>query len=433
MSIRRKALEALSQIIDGGAYANLCLKKAEEGLGERDAKWISAAVYSALDNLMMIDLIIACHAKGKLDKTIRNILRLGVCQARYMLVPESAACNESVKLAKEVGKGALSGYVNGVMRSICRSKDAIELPHDPVERLSIEHSWPKWLVEELCQNYGIEEAEAIISSKEHGFYIRAQWPYSDKELEGELTKRSIGFRRGGIDDNAFYLESGFDVTKEPLFAEGKLTVQSESAMLICRIMEPKADMKILDACCAPGGKTAYMASLAKNMCDITGFDLHEHRKELTEKTLSRLNVTRAKLYTKNSAEYDAGFEKAFDAVLTDVPCSGLGVRGKPDVRYAKTPAIIDELCRIQSGILDTCSRYVKPGGTLVYSTCTVSKKENEDVANAFLRTHAGFEPCDISAFLPESMRDRASGGMIQLLPNRDNTEGFFIAKFIRRR
>ena len=109
MSIRRKALEALSQIIDGGAYANLCLKKAEEGLDERDAKWISAAVYSALDNLMMIDLIIACHAKGKLDKTIRNILRLGVCQARYMLVPESAACNESVKLAKEVGKGALSG------------------------------------------------------------------------------------------------------------------------------------------------------------------------------------------------------------------------------------------------------------------------------------------------------------------------------------
>lgn len=433
MSTRRIALNALSDIIDRGAYANLCLKRAEQGLSERDAKWVSAAVYCTLDHLMMIDRIIASHAKGKLDKTIRNILRLGVCQAKYMNVPDSAACNESVRLAKEVGKGALSGYVNGVMRSVCRDTELPPLPDEPVERLSVEYSWPKWLADELVADYGIAEAEGIMAQQTHDFCIRAQWPYTADELACALNDRGIGFRRGKIDPNAFCLENGFNVEKEPLFTDGKITVQSESAMLVCRAIEPKAGMRILDACCAPGGKTAYMASLAKNGCSITGFELHEHRRELTLNTLKRLNVENAEIVQKDASVYDEVYCGAFDAVLVDAPCSGLGVRGKPDVRYAKTSGMIDALSELQLKILNTCARYVKIGGTLVYSTCTVSRRENIGVWEQFLVENCNYAPGNMENILPHDMRSRAEGGRIQLLPQHDGTEGFFIAKFIRRR
>ncbi len=433
MSTRRVALNALSDIIDNGAYANLCLKKAEQGLCERDAKWVSAAVYCTLDHLMMIDRIIAAHAKGKLDKSIRNILRLGVCQAKYMNVPDSVACNESVRLAKEIGKSALSGYVNGVMRAICRDDGLPPLPNDLAERLSIEYSWPKWLVEELIADYGTDEAKGIMAQRTHDFCIRAQWPYTAVELADALTAKGIEFRRGRIDGNAFCLKKGFNVEQEPLFTEGKITVQSESAMLVCRAVGPKAGMKILDACCAPGGKTAYMASLAENGCGITGFELHEHRRELTLNTLKRLHVDNAEIVQKDAAAYDEAYCGAFDAVLVDAPCSGLGVRGKPDVRYAKTSAMIDDLSGLQLKILNTCARYVKAGGTLVYSTCTVSRRENIGVWERFLAENCNYTPGNIKEILPDDMQSRAENGRIQLLPQHDGTEGFFIAKFIRRR
>lgn len=433
MNARRAALAALSNIVDNGAYANLCLKKAQQGLDERDARWVSAAVYCTLDHLMMIDRIIALHAKGKLDKTIRNILRLGVCQVKYMSVPNSAACNESVRLAKQVGKGALSGYVNGVMRSICRDDTMPELPNDPIERLSIEYSWPEWLVRELAADYGIETAKELIAEKEHSFSVRAQWPYTSDELEQELIKRNIAFSRGKIDADSFRLENGFNVEQEPLFTNGSITVQSESAMLVCRAVEPKAGMRILDACCAPGGKSAYMASLSKNGCEITGFELHEHRRSLTEKTLERLHVRNANIIQKDAAEFDATFEEKFDAVLVDAPCSGLGVRGKPDVRYAKTSEMIDELSSLQTRILNTCACYVKVGGTLVYSTCTISQRENIAVARRFLDENRNYASGNMATLLSDDMKNRAEGGSIQLLPHLDGTEGFFIAKFIRRR
>lgn len=433
MSTRRAALEALGDIIDNGAYANLRLKKAQRTIDDRDAKWVSAAVYCTLDHLMMIDKIIAAHARGKLDKTIRNILRLGVCQAKYMAVPESAACNESVRLAKEVGKGALAGYVNGVMRSVCRNNVQIELPNDPAERLSVEYSWPLWLVKEIIADHGFDTALQLMAEKDHAFSIRAQWPYNAQMLEAELTKRQLNFRRGSIDANAFCLEKGFNVEKEPLFENGSITVQSESAMLACRAINPKAGMNILDACCAPGGKTAYMASLAGNACKITCFELHEHRCELIKKTLERLNVSSASVVQKDSSEFDAAYVDAFDAVLVDAPCSGLGVRGKPDVRYAKTSGMIDELSALQTRILNACAKYVKPGGTLVYSTCTISRRENNAVAERFLAENCGYGPGNMAELLPENMQSRAGNGCIQLLPQKDDTEGFFIAKFIRRR
>lgn len=429
MSVRRRALEAFRDITENGAYANLRLKKAQENLDARDAAWVAAAVYTALDHLAYIDLAIAAYAKGKQDKAVRAVLRLGIAQAEFMDVPQSAACDESVKLMKEIGKAALSGYVNAVMRTVCRN-GMPELPKEPRERLAAQFGYPRWLADELSDEYGEAFARELMGAKPGGFTIRAQYPYTARELEAYLSQRGMVYTRGRYDTEAFILEKGIDVGAEPLFTGGSMTVQSEGAMLVCRAVEVRPGMKLLDCCAAPGGKSAYLASLMKNRGSITAWELHPHRVELMEKTFARLHVTNARAETRDASIPDDRYDRAFDAVLIDAPCSGLGITGKPDVKYAKTNEIVDALASVQEKLLDTCSAYVKPGGRLVYATCTVVKRENAAQTSRFLEKHPEFLPD--AAWMPETLRERAESGGIQLFPNRDGTEGFYIAAFIRR-
>jgi len=364
---------------------------------------------------------------------IRGILRLGAAQVLFMDVPQSAACNESVKLVKEIGKGALSGYVNGVMRSLCRDTDKpVPMPKDARQRLSILYSYPRYLVDLYCNAYGEEFTEAMLSSNVRELTIRAQAPYSAAELETELKTRGIAFERGSIVADAFKLQQGFDMASDPLFAAGKITVQSESAMLVCRAVGAQKGMRVLDACAAPGGKTAYLSMLMENGGHIDAWELHPHRRELLQKTLARLKVKNASAETRDASVFASEYRDVFDAVLLDAPCSGLGVQGKPDARYAKSPAVIEELSAIQGQLLDTVAGYVKPGGTLLYSTCTISPLENENCAMAFLKRNGDFTAAELTPYLPEALHARAKGGMLQLFPHLDGTEGFFIAKFQRK-
>ena len=284
MSARRAALDVLLAV-SAGAYANLSLKQALPKLDPRDAAWVSAAVYTVLDHRMYLDYIIDHFAQGRLKPQIREILRLGVCQLLYMNVPDSAACNESVQLAKEIGKGALSGYVNGIMRNICRNRDHLPpLPEDPKQRLILQYSYPKYIVEEYLSQYGETFAEAMLSyGGGHGMTVRAQYPYPADQLETELKRRNLGYERGRLVPDAFKLEKGFDVSQEALFSEGKIAVQSESAMLVCRALGVRAGMRVLDACAAPGGKTAYLSGLMENTGKITAWELHPHRAELMKR------------------------------------------------------------------------------------------------------------------------------------------------------
>lgn len=434
MTVRRIALEALLEITDRGAYANLALKAALSGMEERDAKWISAAVYTTLDHLLYIDHVIAAYAKGRLKPDIRGILRLGVCQVLYMDVPDSAACNESVKLAKEVGKGALSGYVNGVMRSICRNKESLPpLPEEPLKRLSLQYSYPEYMVREYIDSYGVSFTEAMLSAADvHSMTLRAQYPYTSELLEKELDDSGADYTRGELCSDAFRLAEGRDITKDRLFTEGKVTVQSESAMLVCGALEVKSGMKVLDACAAPGGKSACIASITQNAAQIDAWELHEHRAELMRRTFDRLGV-KADIFVRDASSHYSECDAMYDRVLIDAPCSGLGVPGKPDARYAKNDEIIQELSDVQSRILDACAGYVKPGGVLVYATCTISARENQQQINAFLERHPEYEPGGLGELLPMMMWRRIQGGcMIQLLPHMDDTEGFFIAKLVRR-
>lgn len=429
MSVRRRALEALRDVTEKGAYANLRLKEAQAGLDARNAAWVAAAVYTALDHLAYIDRAIQTHAKGKPDKAVLAVLRLGIAQAEFMETPKSAACDESVKLAREIGKGALSGYVNAVMRAVCK-EGMPPLPEDPRERLTIEFGYPRFLVDEYIDEYGEAFARELLSAKSFGFTVRAQHPYTAAELARHLEEKGQRFVRGGYDPEAFLLEKGFDVNAEPLFLEGKLAVQDEGAMLACRAVGPEPMMRILDCCAAPGGKSAYLSSLMRNDCAIEAWEIHPHRAELTRRTLSRLNAPNVEVLEKDATVFDETRASAFDAVLIDAPCSGFGVTGKPDIRYAKTDGAVNGLVETQRKLLETCSRYVKPGGRLVYATCTVSKRENSIQTERFLKEHAEFAP-DFS-WLPAALASRAGTSGIQLFPNLDGTEGFYIAAFQRR-
>ena len=434
MTVRRKALETLMEITDKGAYANLALKSALGGMEERDARWISAAVYTTLDHLLYIDHVIAAYAKGRLKPEIRGILRLGVCQALYMDVPDSAACNESVKLAKEIGKGALSGFVNGVMRSVCRNKDTLPpLPTNPLQRLSVQYSYPEYMVKEYLSLYGEAFAEAMLSATEgREMTVRAQHPYTSELLEKELEERKAEYTRGQLCQDAFRLAKGMDVSQEPLFSEGKVTVQSESAMLVCRALDPWEGMKVLDTCAAPGGKSAYIAHITHNNAEIDAWELHPHRAELMRRTFERLGV-KGNVQVKDASVHYPEFENMYDRVLIDAPCSGLGVPGKPDARYAKNDQIIENIAAVQERILDACAGYVKAGGVLLYATCTISERENQRQINAFLERHPEYEPGSLETVIPKVMWRRAEGGcMLQLFPHLDGTEGFFIAKLVRR-
>lgn len=385
-----------------------------------------------LDHLITLDHIIGFYAKGRQKPVIRNILRLGACQALYMGVPESAACNESVKLTKAVGKGALSGFVNGVMRSICKNKGTMPpLPKAPAERISIEKSWPVWLVEEYISQYGEAFTEALLSPQPSFMTVRPQYPYTKEQLEAALNERGFDYEAGALFADAFRLKKGFDPMKEPLFTEGKLTVQSESAMLVCCAMGAKSGMRILDACAAPGGKTAYLASLMENDGEILAWELHPHRRELMDKTLSRLGVSIAKTEVQDASAFREDLVECFDAILVDAPCSGLGVPGKPDARYRKNGELIDELHAIQLAILAQTAKYLKKGGVLLYATCTVSKRENEDTVAEFLNTHTEFTLSSLAPFLPESLRAREQEGMLQLFPHLDGTEGFFLSRMVK--
>lgn len=422
MNARKQALDALCDITERGAYANLRVKQLTATLPEREAKMAAALVYHTLDHLLTIDYYLSHFVKGAQKPVIRGILRLGVCELLFLSTPAHAAVSESVALTREVGKSGLSGFVNAVLRSIDRSRDSLPaFPAEVVPRLSIQYSYPEWIVAEWVSRFGEEQAEALLSRPASTIQVRAQYPFSREELQRSLPVESTA---NAWDENSLTLKSGFDLASNPLFLEGKFTVMGESAMLACRALGDVAGKRVLDACSAPGGKSAYLASLAQNKIDLTCFELHPHRKELLDKTLARLHVL-ASTCEKDASVYDPAFCEAFDSVLIDAPCSGLGLLGdKPDIRYSKSDADIVALSEIQRNILDACARYVVPGGVLVYATCTISRRENEEQVEVFLRAHSEFSLEPMPLPIPNE-------GQIQLLPQVHNTDGFFIARMKR--
>lgn len=405
MNVRGEALKALIDILENGAYANLRLKDV------RDAA-VHALVCETLDHLYYTDFVLLQYAKRQ-KRVVRNILRMSATELLFMHEPPYAVINEAVELCKRNGKRDSAALCNAVLRRVAENRDTPPpLPHDPVERMHIQYSYPEWIVRMWVRELGIEMTEALLGSAATGMEIRAQYPYTSEQLADALSEP---YTRGTVDSNCFRLSRGVDIRTNPLFADGSVTVQNQGSMAVCRALGDLKGKRVLDACAAPGGKTAYLYSLSQGDVDITAWELHAHRKQLLDATLARLNV-RAVTETRDASVYDAAYDELFDAVLIDAPCSGLGLlRDKADIRYNRKEEDLAALSVLQESILNACCRYVKPKGVLLYATCTVSRAENEEQVRKFLSTHADF----------------SLDAERQLLPVTDGVDGFFYARMNR--
>lgn len=406
MNPRKEALFALTDIVEEGAYSNIRLS--EIRASEEDTSFICALVYSALEHLFWSDYMLSFYCKRQ-KKTVRNILRLGVTELFFMHTPAYAAVSEAVSLCKQTGKQASSGLVNAVLHKIWADKDRLPaLPDTLSTRLSIESSVPEAFVAEWLGIYGEQTVQRMLERPEPLTEFRAQYPFTS----GELQSRFPEAKRGAVEEECFLLPPGGILPGDPLIREGKAVFQSEGSMAICRFAAISPGEKVLDACAAPGGKSAFLYSLLKGDIELTSAEYHEHRAALMEKTFSRLGV-RARTLCADATVTDPTMLKAFDTVLLDVPCSGMGlIHTKPDVGINKNGTDLAALLKTQRAILENCCWYVRPGGKLVYSTCTVSKRENEETVRMFLDKH------------PEVTLEEEK----QLLPNIDTSDGFYMAR-----
>ena len=422
---RELILDTLLLIDRDGEYSHIALKQVLDKyqyLDKKERAFITRVVNGTLERMIELDHIIHSFSKVKVNKmkpVIRMILRSGVYQIKYMdAVPESAVCNESVKLAGKRGFTGLKGFVNGVLRNVSRNLARVEYPSrekDPEGYLSIRYSLPAWLAAQWISEYGLEKAEEIGEGffAERPLCIRCNTSRISRE---ELAER---LRREGVvvtpDEEvpcALWLQGYDHVAGLPEFREGLFYVQDLSSMRAVLWADPKEGDQVLDVCAAPGGKAIHVAEMLRGTGMVEARDLTDYKIGLLEENIRRAGLANIQAVKWDATLPDPEKEEKMDIVLADLPCSGLGVLGKkPDLRYKMTPEKEEELVRLQQKILSVVQTYVKPGGTLVYSTCTIHRAENEENTRWFLENHPKFR----------LKKER------QLLPGADRGDGFYIA------
>lgn len=444
---RETALKILYEINEKGAYSNISINKYLEAndLREIDRSFITDLVYGTVKWRLAIDWAIKQFSSIKLKKVspwILNILRLGAYQIMYAdRIPESAACNESVKLARKYGHEASSRYVNGVLRSIARNRENITYPDKKTELaryLSVKYSHPEWMISLWIERYGREFTESLLSSNNEipELTIRVNTlKLSKSELADALKQTGIDVYDGRYVDEALRIKNSSSISRLEAYVKGYFQVQDESSMMVGRILDPKPGELVMDVCSAPGGKATHIAQLMKNEGTVIARDVHEHKIKLIENAARRLDLNIIKTEVFDASEIDNNYIERADRVLVDAPCTGLGIiRRKPDIKWARNAGDKNEITSLQFRILSASAKYVKPGGVLVYSTCTIEPEENEYMIKRFMESNPEFDAADIAPQLPDKlMKPDAHKGYIQLFPNVDEVDGFFIAKLVKRR
>ena len=441
LASRRMALAVLRDVTENGAYASLSLdeKLRNCGLSVTDRRLVARLVYDTLDNLIYLDHALdQIMARPDTDIRLRNILRLGACQILLEdRIPESAATNTAVVLCKELGMEGLAGVCNGILRNLIRRKDELSWPDpatEPVKALSVRHSVPEWLTERILRDWG-EDAEGILSHRVQDTYVtvRPNMTLMDDAAFETLLEKKVWEKEPGAVAHSWRIRGMADVARDADFAGGNFSIQSESSMMAAMAVNPQPGMQVLDACAAPGGKACLMAEMMNGSGRVQAWDVHPHRTELIAAQARRLKLENIRPMTRDAAKPREELTETMDAVLLDAPCSGLGVMAeKPDVKYRVKPESVAELVQTQSALLDAVAPYVKKGGTLVYSTCSILKEENVLQAEAFLQRHPEFELLPLPESIPERFR-RHEGTGLQLLPQRDGVEGFYICRMRRKR
>lgn len=441
---RRLALEVLSDVHQNGAFANLSLNEKLQSarqLKPEDRRLVTNLVYGVLENQIRID-----HAlKGFLAHQVKepsqlDILRMGAYQILFLdRVPDSAAVNEAVKLTRAMGMDSSTGFVNAVLRNLSRQKNELSWPDrnsDLRTYLHVMTSTPLWLVDRLVDDYGAEEAEKILSYRNAAPCVTVRpnlHTSSDEELIRSLDARQIKWSRG-VAPHAFLLEGISELAYDQDYRNGKYSVQGQSSMLAAEAVQAKPGMRILDACAAPGGKSAYLCETMQLTGRVFAWELHEKRAMLLDAVKRRLRLENLRVAVRDATQPMQDWESTLDAVLLDAPCSGTGViTDKPDIKQRLQAEDIPAIVETQKQLLDTLCTYVKVGGTLVYSTCSILPEENSKQIEAFLQRHPNFALETLPVSFPESLRKLQSDFGLQLQAYRDGVEGFFIARLRRMR
>ena len=453
--VRELALKILYKMDKDNSYSNILLNESfnkirKEGnknnLNNRDFAFISEIVYGVTTWKLTLDEIIKKYSKIKLNKIslwILNILRFSIYQIVFLdKIPKSAAVNEGVNLAKKYGNKGSIGFTNAVLRKVTK-KDYEEFffIKDENKRLSFCYSMPLWIIEELKEegfSYNKIENFCKASILRPKVSIRVnRLKTSKEELKAILEKEGFKSEEGILEDFLIFDKVNNIENLEP-FKNGLFTVQDEVAGLSALVLEPKEQEILLDACSSPGGKTTYLAEMMKNKGEIFAFDVYEHRTKLVEENSKRLGINIIKTKVNDASCYNEDYKNKFDKILLDVPCLGIGVlKRKPDIKWQKKKEDIEEISKLQFEILDICSKYLKPGGEIVYSTCSVFKKENRDIIEKFLGKNSNFKLDNLYNLLNGKIYnknkffiqyiDKENNAYLEVLQN-EKTDGFFICK-----
>lgn len=443
---REIAAEALMEIIEQDAYNNMALRKIlrqNGAMSPQDRRLVTEIVNGTLRNLIYIDWILNQFSTVKTEKMkpwICSVLRTATYQILFLdKVPHSAVCNEAVKLTKKKGFEKLSGFVNGVLRKLLREWKSLPLPEekkDPAEYLEILYSHPRWLLKMWLHEYPYEFVKNLCRKNNESPDVTAvcnRLKITPEELEVWLQKEGVTVKKGIYHSDLLHLSGTANLAGLESFQKGFFHIQDESSALAVQALDPQPGEKILDICAAPGGKSMLAAERMKNKGLVLSRDIFEHKLELIEETAQRLGIRILKTEKRDASEPIQEEELLFDRVLVDAPCSGFGlIRKKPDLKWRRSGEDIDALIQLQRKILAASATYVKKDGILVYSTCTICKKENQKNVEWFLSQYP-FELCDLKEFLPKELWKEEKGeNYLQLFPHIHNTDGFFIARMKRK-
>lgn len=440
INTRSIIIDILTEINENGKYSNIILTdalKKYQYLDHADRAFISRCVMGTVERKITLDYVINSLSKIRVEKMkplIRNVLRMSIYQIMYMdNIKEYAICNEAVKLVSKRGFVNLKGFVNGILRNVIRNRETLL---DGAET-DVIYSTPRWIVDMFTKNYGEENTKKILTAQfeDRPLSVRCNTTVNSlEELINRLNLEKVNARKSQLADNALYI-SGYDyLEKLNSFWDGSFCVQDISSMLVGQIANPEAGSYIVDVCAAPGGKSIHMAELTGPKGMVSSRDLSEVKVMKIEENIRHMGIKNIKTKVWDATVTDESCINSADVLIADLPCSGLGIfNKKPDIKYNATPEGCNELSKIQRNILGCVSAYVKKGGTLMYSTCTLNPGENIENLNWFVENYP-FKTVDITDRLPEELcKDTAKKGYIEILPGVDSPycDGFFIAKLIR--
>jgi 16S rRNA (cytosine967-C5)-methyltransferase len=431
------AYRVVRRVFDGGAFTDRAFRAEADraGLDARDRSFAQALAYATVQRRATLDHVLAALSSrppDELDPPLRDALRLGVAQLLFLdSVPAHAAVSETVELAKSEGGRRLAGFANAVMRRAAREAAGVvaRLGDDTPERAAVLHSHPGWIARMWWEALGPDEARALMRQNDEPAEsaVRANTLRTTRDA----LAAALAVRTRTVADlpESLVIEEPFDLHGSEPFERGELMPQSRASTLVGRVLDPRPGERLLDLCAAPGAKATHAAALMENRGEVVAVEGHERRAEALAENCRRLGADIVRV-VRSDAKQPLD-EPPFDRVLLDPPCSDLGtLQARPDVRWRKDPQTVERLVHEQEALLDAAARQVRPGGVLVYSTCTISPRENEERMGVFLDSHEQFTADDLSAERPEYAHP-ADRRFLQLLPHRHGTDGFFIARVRR--